>query len=588
MPISVTSLAPLRGTRWGRIDVPSLMLRRLLVPALLAALTGATVASAANSSPAQTSQPVAAAARYTAPAGSGALFLFSGHGWGHGVGMSQWGAYGFAQHGATYDQILAHYYPGTTLGQAPLDTVRVLLAERRKKLTVASDVPFTVVDGTGVSYTLAAGKVTFGADLSLPVDGQPAPVPLTPPLTFQPGDGAPLKLGRLYRGQILVDLVDGKLRAIDVVSLEDYLDGVVPAEMPSAWLPEALKAQAVAARSYALATRQVAAPFDLYGDSRSQNYLGVSQESPAATAAVQATQGQVLLFGGQVAVTYFSSSSGGQTESSADVWGGIPQPYLVSVDDPYDTISPYHDWGPVPVTALKIAQSLKVPGTITDVTTTPNPAGRVATLDVLSQRRTDPAPVADPIQATLARTKLGLRSTWFDVGVLSLTRPAPVAPVVYGGTVQLNGLVRGVDGVSLEQRTSKTPWAPVTSIAPGPDGTLQLSEQPTITTDYRLATPTAAAAYVRVRVTPSVTLVAPQTATVVAGTEQPVLPGAPVLVQQQNPDGSPAWTTIARGTVDDSGAFSVPVQLGPGTVRAVVAPGHGYWPGASAAVTVAG
>ena len=114
------------------------------------------------------------------------------------------------------------------------------------------------------------------------------------------------------------------------------------------------------------------------------------------------------------------------------------------------------------------------------------------------------------------------------------------------------------------------------------------SEQPTITTDYRLATATAAAAYVRVRVTPSVTLTAPQTTTAVAGTEQPVLPGAPVLVQQQNPDGSPAWTTIARGTVDEAGAFSVPVQLGPGTVRAVVAPGHGYWPGASAAVTVTG
>ncbi|HKI92313.1 MAG TPA: SpoIID/LytB domain-containing protein [Gaiellaceae bacterium] len=564
------------------------MPRRLLVPAVLAALIGATAASAANSAPAQTAQPVAAAARYTAPAGSGALFLFSGHGWGHGVGMSQWGAYGFAQHGATYDQILAHYYPGTTLGQAPLDTVRVLLAERKKRLAVSSDVPFTVVDGTGASHTLAAGRVVFGADLSLPVDGQPAPVPLAPPLTFQPGDGAPLKLGRLYRGQILVDVVDGRLRAVNVVSLEDYLDGVVPAEMPPSWLPEALKAQAVAARSYAMATRQVAAPFDLYGDTRSQLYLGASHESPAATAAVQATQGQVLMYGGAVAMTYFYSSSGGQTESSTDVWGGDPQPYLVSVDDPYDTISPYHDWGPVPVTAVKIARALKVPGTIMDVTTTSNGVGRVATLDVLAQRRTDPAPVADPVQATLARIKLGLRSTWFDVGVLSLTRPAPVAPVVYGSTVRLAGLVRGVDGVSLEERTSRSPWATVAQIAPGPDGTLQLTEQPTITTDYRLATPTAAAAYVRVRVTPSVTLTAPQTATTVAGTEQPVLSGAPVLVQQQSPDGSPAWTTVARGTVDAAGAFSVPVQLAPGTVRAVVAPGQGYWPGASAAVTVPG
>ena len=151
------------------------MLRRLLVPAVLAALVGATAASAANSGPAQTAQPTAAAARYTAPAGSGALFLFSGHGWGHGVGMSQYGAYGFAQHGATYDQILAHYYPGTTLGQAPRSTVRVLLAERRKKLAVASDLPFTVVDGTGASHTLAAGKASSGPTSQLPVDGQPRP-----------------------------------------------------------------------------------------------------------------------------------------------------------------------------------------------------------------------------------------------------------------------------------------------------------------------------------------------------------------------------------------------------------------------------
>src|SRR5436309_4229075 len=83
---------------------------------------------------------------FAAPAGSGPLFLVSGHGWGHGVGMSQYGAYGYAQHGATFQQILAHYYPGTSLGSAGPSTFRVLLAQK-KKLTIASDVPFSVKDG---------------------------------------------------------------------------------------------------------------------------------------------------------------------------------------------------------------------------------------------------------------------------------------------------------------------------------------------------------------------------------------------------------------------------------------------------------
>ena len=184
------------------------------------------------------------------------------------------------------------------------------------------------------------------------------------PLTFVAGKGGPLTLRRRYRGKIQVDLVDGKLRAIDVVGLEQYLYGVVPSEMPSTWAPEALKAQAVAARSYALATRQIAAPFDVYSDTRSQMYLGVSHESPAATAAVDLTKGQVLFYGGTVATTFFSSTSGGKTESSLD-WSGTALPYLVSVPDPYDDISPYHNWGPVAVTGKlrkPVEESAPYPG----------------------------------------------------------------------------------------------------------------------------------------------------------------------------------------------------------------------------------
>jgi stage II sporulation protein D len=563
------------------------MTRRLLTLAAVSALLAGTAATAAHARGRTLSAPVCAVSCFAAPAGSGALLMFSGHGWGHGIGMSQYGAYGYAQHGWTFQQILAHYYPGTTPGTLPAPAIRVLLADRKKTLTISSTVPWTVKDGTGRTHTLAAGSVTFDAGLSLLVDGQAAPQPLTPPLTFGPGPGGPLTLERPYRGKIQVDLVDGKLRAVNAVGLEQYLYGVVPAEMPSAWSPEALKAQAVAARSYALATRLVGAPFDEYADTRSQMYLGLSAESPATTAAVDATKHQVLLFAGKVATTYFFSTSGGETASIADAWGVAPLPYLVSVADPYDGISPYHNWGPVPVTAQTIAKTLKVPGTIVAASTTLNGSGRVSALDLLTQTPASTVASDTTLPASKVQSALGLRSTWFDVGILSLAAPTPSAPIAFGSSIALTGLVRGVDGVTLEQRASAGSWYSLGPVVPAADGTVQLTEQPTITTDYRLATPAVAAAYVRVKVTPVVTLAATPTPGTVAGTELPILAGAPVQVQQQGLDLK--WTTVATGTVAPDGSFSVPVQLAPGsTYRVVVAPGHGYSPGATPPLTAAG
>jgi len=228
--------------------------------------------------------------------------------------------------------------------------------------------------------------------------------------------------------------VDGKLRAVNIVGLEQYLYGVVPSEMPSAWAPQALEAQAVAARSYALATRKVGAPYDAYSDTRSQMYLGLSNESAATTAAVTATRGQTLFFGNKVATTFFYSTSGGQTESSVD-WTGTALPYLVSVPDPYDDISPYHNWGPVPVTAQTISKALKVTGPITDATTVANAAGRVGKLNLVT------ALTPQTIPATTLRSAIGLRSTWFTVGVMSLSAPVPSAPVAYGAPLTLVGTV---------------------------------------------------------------------------------------------------------------------------------------------------
>ena len=161
--------------------------------------------------------------------------------------------------------------------------------------------------------------------------------------------------------------MDGALRAVNNVQLEAYLYGVVPSEMPYTWVPEALKVQAVAARSYALAVRKLNSWFDLYPDTRSQVYSGIAGEKPSATAAVQETAGEVVLYNGKVATTYFYSSSGGRTAAADEVWAGPPVPYLQSVNDPYDTISPHHRWGPIAISAARLDRLLGAPGKLVDV-----------------------------------------------------------------------------------------------------------------------------------------------------------------------------------------------------------------------------
>lgn len=436
--------------------------------------------------------------KYVAPAGSGALFLVSGHGYGHGVGMGQWGAQGYALQGYTYDQILSAYYPGTISGETTTTTIRVLLASGRNQLTISAKKPFTVTDGDGFEHTLPAGKTTFGPGLKLAVDGGPEQA-LTPPLTFAPGSGSTLTLGRAYRGQIVVDVPDKKLRAINVLPLEQYLYGVVPAEMPATWLDAALAAQAVAARSYALANKQAAAPFDVYADGRSQAYLGVSVETPAATEAVDETAGEVLLYDGHVADTLFSSSTGGWTQSAADAFGAPGRPYLVSVKDPYDSLSPYHDWGPVPVTGKALGESVGAVGRVVDATIKRNASKRVKTLKVTS--RSAGSLHAVSVGGASVAAALGLRSTWFSVGVLSLQPPAPNPALSAGTRVTLNGVVRGVRGVVLEKRVSGGTWRRLRAVVPAAKtGAFTVSVKPKVTTDYRLATAKDAAASVRIRV----------------------------------------------------------------------------------------
>lgn len=501
-----------------------------------------------------------------------ATFVVTGHGWGHGVGLSQWGAYGYAQKGFDYEKIVLHYFPGTELGDAPISRVRVLLTSGVKTLTVNSTVDFKVRDGSGVVHTLSAGAYPLTTALKLRVDGQSKASALPGPLLFQPGSAA-LALKHRYRGSIQIDVSAGKLRAINMVGLEQYLYGVVPSEMPYTWAPEALKAQAIAARSYALATRRTGA-FDLYPDTRSQVYLGIEHEKPSTNAAVNATAGQVVLYDGEVAKTYFFSSSGGRTASAEDVWGE-PVPYLVSVPDPYDSISPHHDWGPFVFTGTKLAKMLKMKGQVVDLQPELNSSGRIKVLNVIGTKGTLAVPGA------VLRTKMGLRSTWFSVGVLSLA--GPTQTVVFGGRAKLIGVARGLTQAVLQQRQAGT-WTDLSSVKADKDGAVSVLVKPSVTTQYRLASGKVLAASVRVPVAPLTRFYPVRTQTQLRGYVRPAsLAGTTVLIQKQQ---GAAWPTVAQTTVGADGDFVAALQLTTGVYRARVNSGHGFVVGFSPVVQV--
>ena len=516
--------------------------------------------------------PAAPARGHTQATTGTATFVVTGHGWGHGVGMSQYGAYGYAQKGTGYAKIVLHYFPGTELGDAPVSRVRVLLTSGAATLPISSASDFRVKDATGAVHDVTAGKYTLAPALKLKVDGEATARALPGPLHFQPGTSA-LQLKHLYRGSVQVDVTNGKLRAINVVGLEQYLYGVVPSEMPYTWHPEALKAQAVVARSYALATRRSGA-FDLYPDTRSQVYLGLEHERPSTNAAVDATAGKVVLYGGQVAKTFFFSTSGGRTASAEDVWGEAV-PYLVSVPDPYDTISPYHTWGPVAYTGAKLARMMKMKGRIVDVRPELNASGRIKTLNVVGTNGNVSIPGTD------LRQRLGVRSTWFTVGVLSLS--APTSAVVYGSRAQLTGIARSLPAAVLQQLDG-TAWKDVGSVKAAKDGAVAVSIKPPVTTRYRLATGKVSAPAVRVPVAPLVRFYAPRTPDQLRGYVRPLsLAGVTVLIQRQQ---GPGWVAAAQATVAADGTFLAKLQLTDGVYRARVGSGHGYVAGTTPVLQV--
>ncbi len=150
---------------------------------------------------------------------------------------------------------------------------------------------------------------------------------------------------RLYRGNVEVWNTSGGLQVVNQVDLEDYVRGVMKVEADPEWPVEALKTQAVVARTYALYERLVspAALYHLYATTLSQVYRGVNGEDPRTDRAVRETRGIVLAYRGRIIPAFYHAASGGRTEDAVEVWEK-KYPFIVGVEDPYSTIAPHHQW----------------------------------------------------------------------------------------------------------------------------------------------------------------------------------------------------------------------------------------------------
>jgi stage II sporulation protein D len=276
------------------------------------------------------------------PAHADAGWVAKGRGFGHGTGMSQYGALGMAEDGRSYREILKHYYTGIDIDKARERNVRVLIAPGLSSIGVRGATKAcgkNLNPGETYSFRLESGNVS----LRRPNGSQLANCGKEG--VAKGGKSVVLSGVGVYRGDLRARNVGGSLYAINRVGIEGYVKGVIPNESFASWPQAALRSQAVAARSYALSTTINGDGYDLYDDTRSQVYSGKGSEHGSTNQAAEATSGEVIKSGGEIATAFFFSTSGGQTENSEFAFaGGSPRPWLKAVNDPLDRVSPYHRW----------------------------------------------------------------------------------------------------------------------------------------------------------------------------------------------------------------------------------------------------
>lgn len=372
--------------------------------------------------------PAATAERWSVP--RTATITVDGHGYGHGHGMSQYGAEGAARKGLDHREIAEFYYPGTTWGRARGRIDVLVTADTSDDLVVRTRPDLQLTDlGSGEVFVLpdkgaARWRTTVADDGRTVVawlDGTTwrrwrtlaGPGAFSAPraaVTLMTPSGE-----RAYRGLLaaLPPAADSRERVtVNTVGLEPYLRGVVPLEMPALWHTEAVRAQAVAARTYAAYERSHprGVAFDVYDTTQSQVYGGASAEHPASNRAIRATRRQVLTHDGRPAFTQFASSSGGWTSA-----GSVP--YLVAKADPYDDWSgnPNHDWS-TSLTDRALEARWPAIGNLRRLVVVARDGngewgGRVRTLRLVGGRG------SVTVSGDTFRSVLGLKSTWLTFRV---------------------------------------------------------------------------------------------------------------------------------------------------------------------------
>ena len=393
---------------------------------------------------------------------------FYGKGWGHGVGMSQWGAQGWAQGAAgakkTGEEIIAFYYPGTQLSPASpsLSTIRVQLSApsdgciARTITTISQQRSAGGMrvwnEATGATIATASGSMTWAPQQTVRIwidndnilhvmDEWAAKqlVAVSGPIRVTPLDATqPItvdqKGSRAYRGDLRFAVASANaLSVVNLVGIDDYAKGAVPAEMPTGfgWEYEAFKAQAYAAKTYAanMAVAHSAQPFDVADDTSDQCYGGASKETALTSQAVGATAGRIITYNGQPIRAYYSSSNGGATERDGCVFDLVPsasgaivcnpsQPYLLVVTDPADPAAsdsrgpnPHRSWN-VSVTAQDIVDAVRE-RTGTDIGTfvSLDLSNRAGSGRVVSARVQGSRATVELTGPSLLRAGLGLKST---------------------------------------------------------------------------------------------------------------------------------------------------------------------------------
>ena len=369
---------------------------------------------------------------------SGGTFVIKGAGFGHGHGMSQYGAYGAAKKGLSWKQILGFYYPGTTLRTLSASTtIKVwITADNDNNLRVLPAAGLKVSDTNDHSLTLPTGSKYRSWRVKRSGSGYQ--------LSWKGPDGdyttlatkldsstwsfstkakivkvrMPNGATREYRGSVGFVKRGSGGRTVNKVKLEDYVRSVVPSEMPTSWAPDAVRAQAVAARSYAIRTRDFTSysGYDICDTTACQVYGGKAttssggtrtlRETAGGTAAAKATAGTIVTYGGQVALTQFASSNGGAMSS-----GGYP--YLREKDDPYDGVVRSQAWSRT-ITAKAVARAYPSVGTVKQLKIIKRDGsgrygGRVLSIRIVGSKSTK------TVTGSAFQSKFGMRSSLYKV-----------------------------------------------------------------------------------------------------------------------------------------------------------------------------